>query len=49
MTKLRGEEKDVFETVCIQVVAPDWIFSFRIKCVGLELEPIFGPHEVTEN
>ena len=27
----------------IQVVAVDWIFSFRIKCVGLE--PFFGPHQ----
>ena len=31
----------------IQVVAVDWIFSFRIKCVGLE--PIFGSYDVTEN
>ena len=27
----------------VQGVAPDWICSFRIKCVGLE--PIFGPHQ----
>ena len=31
----------------LQVVAVDWIFSFRIKCVGLE--PIFGSYDVTEN
>ena len=28
----------------VQVVAVNWIFSFRIKCVGLEV--IFGPHQV---
>ena len=31
----------------IQVVSVDWVFSFRIKFVGLGV--IFGPHEVTEN
>ena len=33
--------------LAIQVVSVDWVFSFRIKFVGLEV--IFGPHEVTEN
>ena len=31
----------------LQVVSVDWVFSFRIKFVGLGV--IFGPHEVTEN
>ena len=35
------------ERTKVQVVAVDWIFSFRIKCVGLE--PIFGSYDVTEN
>ena len=34
-------------SVVLQVVAPDWILSFRIKCVGLKV--IFWPHPVTEN
>ena len=29
--------------VGIQVLSPDWILSFRIKCVGLEVT--FGPHQ----
>ena len=27
----------------LQVLSPDWMFSFRIKCVGLEV--ISGPHQ----
>ena len=39
--------KNLYAMRVVQVVAVDWIFSFRIKCVGLE--PIFGSYDVTEN
>ena len=37
----------LYDVIELQVVAPDWILSFRIKSVGLEVT--FWPHEVTEN
>ena len=36
-------ERVIPTTVPAQVVAPDWILSFRIKSVGLE--PILEPHQ----